>query len=248
MKRWAKRLGIAAAFALVFAACSGARDASIDSPEVAAAPRPSSEAERDLQISGCDSPVDDIEIVCQAYDLIQRNYVDQVSDSELAEAAARGVSDLDGAGNQGDLVCAAPTDEFDATCRLALDEADSATEAAEAMVAGVAKYALDPNSVYLDRDALDLLDEEQDGEIQGIGALVGAEDATTGNRVNAPSSRRPVGWRSSPRSPTAPRLRPACAPATSSSGSTAATSRGGRSTRSPPRFEARPAPRLHWMC
>ncbi len=178
MNRWAKRLGIAAAFALVFAACSGARDASIDSPEIAAAPRPSSEAERDLQISGCDSPVDDIEIVCQAYDLIQRNYVDQVSDSELAEAAARGVSDLDGAGNQGDLVCAAPTDEFDATCRLALDEADSATEAAEAMVAGVAKYALDPNSVYLDRDALDLLDEEQDGEIQGIGALVGAEDAT----------------------------------------------------------------------
>ena len=35
MNRWAKRLGIAAAFALVLAACSGARDASIHSPEIA---------------------------------------------------------------------------------------------------------------------------------------------------------------------------------------------------------------------
>ena len=119
-----------------------------------------------------------MEIVCQAYDLIQRNYVDQVSDTDLAEAAARGVRDLDGASGTGDLVCAAPTDEFGDSCRLALDEAETTTEAAEAIVAGVAKYALDPNSVYLDSDALDLLDEEQDGEIQGIGALVSAEDGS----------------------------------------------------------------------
>ncbi len=181
MSRWAIRLGIAAAMALVVSGCSRP-DAGPDTPEATTVPGPTpSETARELQISGCDAPVEEVEIVCQAYDLIQRNYVDQVSDTELAEAAARGVSDLDGAASQGELMCAAPTGEFDATCRLALDEAESATEAAEAMVAGVAKYALDPNSVYLDRNALDLLDQEQDGEIQGIGALVSAEDSADGD-------------------------------------------------------------------
>ena len=46
------------------------------------------------------------------------------------------------------------------------------------MVAGLAAFALDPNSAYFDPDALDLLQEEQQGEIQGIGALVSPEDQT----------------------------------------------------------------------
>jgi carboxyl-terminal processing protease len=177
MNQWTKRLGMAIALASLLAACTGGNDAGQTTPRVADTPGPeSSDSTRELQISGCDHPEEDVEIVCQAYDLIQRNYVDQVSDAELAEAAARGLNELDGAVSNGDLVCAAPTDQFDRTCRLALEEAETATEAAEAMISGVTKYALDPNSVYLDRAALDLLDEEQDGEIQGIGAMVGAED------------------------------------------------------------------------
>jgi carboxyl-terminal processing protease len=182
MNHWIKRLGLSLALASLLAACTGGEEAGSDVPRVGDIPAPERAGPtRDLEISGCDHPEKEVEIVCQAYDLIQRNYVDQVSDSDLAEAAARGVSELDGAVSDGDLVCAAPTGQFDETCRLALEEAESTTEAAEAMVTGVAKYALDPNSVYLDREALDLLDEEQDGEIQGIGAMVSAEDASDGD-------------------------------------------------------------------
>jgi carboxyl-terminal processing protease len=56
--------------------------------------------------------------------------------------------------------------------------ADDGPQAAEAMVAGFATYALDPNSAYLDEQSLALLEEEQEGEIEGIGALVSPEDET----------------------------------------------------------------------
>lgn len=135
---------------------------------------------RNLETVGCDQEIEDVEIVCEVYDLIRRHYVDDVSDVDLADAAGLGVADLDGSTATGDLVCAAPTSDFDATCRLTVDEAETSTEAAEAMVWGLATYALDANSVYLDRDSLALLEEEQDGEIQGIGALVSAEDSSSG--------------------------------------------------------------------
>jgi carboxyl-terminal processing protease len=43
--------------------------------------------------------------------------------------------------------------------------------------------ALDPNSVYLDEESVALIEEEQEGQIEGIGALVTAEDSaiTEGN-------------------------------------------------------------------
>lgn len=135
---------------------------------------------RSLRLVGCD-PVDpEVEIVCETYDLIQRHYVDEISDAELALAAEQGLEDLDGASGGTELVCAAPTVAFQETCKLAVDQAETGSEAAEAMVFGIAAYGLDPNSVYFDPDALELVQEEQTGEIQGIGALVTAEDISTG--------------------------------------------------------------------
>lgn len=135
---------------------------------------------RNLETVNCDQAIEDVEIVCEAYELIRRHYVDDLSDTFLAEAASQGVADLDGSTSTGDLVCAAPSGEFDASCRLTINEAETTTEAAGAMVSGLATYALDANSVYLDRDSLALLEEEQDGTIQGIGALVIAEDSSSG--------------------------------------------------------------------
>ncbi len=177
MNQTTSRLVFAVLLAIVIGACTRGDTATEPTgASMEAEEADGSASDRALEISGCDDPAQEVEIVCQAYELIGRNYVDPVSDADLASAASRGVSELNGTASKGDLICAAPTGEFGDTCRLALGEADSANEAAEAMVAGLAKYALDPNSVYLDRDALDLLDEEQDGEIQGIGALVSAED------------------------------------------------------------------------
>ncbi len=107
------------------------------------------------------------------------NYVDDVDPSILAEAANLGLRELDGADSRDLLVCATPIESFSNVCDIAAAEADDSVEAAEAIVAGLATFGLDANSAYLDEAALDLLQEEQQGEIQGIGALVCPEDETS---------------------------------------------------------------------
>lgn len=139
---------------------------------------PGSGSERDVELVACDSPPDDVVIVCEAYDLIADEYVDEVSSEDLADAAEMGLSILDGNDSDQLLVCATPSDVFVPTCDTAAEAADDSIEAAEAMVAGMAGFALDPNSAYLSEEALDLLQEEQQGEIEGIGALVSPEDQT----------------------------------------------------------------------
>ncbi len=134
--------------------------------------------DRGLELADCDSPPDEVVIVCEAYDLIAEQYVDEIPSEELAEAAKLGLATLDGNDSDELLVCAAPSDVFTAACDTAAEAADDSVEAAEAMVAGMAGYALDPNSGYLSQEALDLLQEEQQGEIEGIGALVSPEDET----------------------------------------------------------------------
>jgi carboxyl-terminal processing protease len=136
--------------------------------------------ERPLRLIGCDPADPEVEIVCETYDLVHRHYVDQVSDAHLARAAERGLAELDGASVQTELVCAAPAVDFQETCELALDEAENGAEAAEAMVFGLVTYGLDPNSVYFDPEARELVEEEQSGHVEGIGALVTAEDSGTG--------------------------------------------------------------------
>lgn len=136
------------------------------------------ETDRVLELVGCDDVMEEPAIVCEAYDLIRDRYVDDIDDDVLADAAAAGLALLDGADTDQILVCAAPTDAFASTCDLAASAADDTDEAAEAMVAGLATFALDPNSAYFDPQVLDLVQEEQQGEIQGIGALVSPEDQT----------------------------------------------------------------------
>ena len=175
--------GRVATLALVIVACTGSGVTTVTPPVVTGSTTPSASPEppqRSLDTVSCDQAIEDVEVVCEVYELVRRHYVDDPTDATLADAAALGVADLDGASSTSDLVCAAPTVEFEATCRLIVDEAETTTEAAEAMVAGLATYGLDANSVYLDRESLALLEEEQDGEIQGIGALVIAEDSSSG--------------------------------------------------------------------
>jgi len=181
----APRAALFASLLIAIGACTAAEQASDTRPAPTPAPSaPSSTnseaTDRDVETVSCDQTMEDVEIVCEVYDLIRRHYVDDLSDANLADAASLGVSDLDGSTSSGDLVCAAPSGEFAAACQMTVDEAETTTEAAEAMVRGLTTYALDANSVYLDRDSLALLEEEQDGEIQGIGALVIAEDSSNG--------------------------------------------------------------------
>ena len=138
---------------------------------------------RAVRVVGCDPADSDVEIVCETYDLVRRHYVDDITDEDLAEAASLGLLELDGSSATSELVCAAPAAPFQETCNLAADAAETSVEAAEAMVWGLTAYGLDANSIYFDPEALELVEEEQEGEIQGIGALVRAEDSSSGETV-----------------------------------------------------------------
>lgn len=129
-----------------------------------------------LTVSCADAP-DEVAIVCEAYDLVRQHYVDDIPDQVLAEAAAQAVEDLDGSTATSELICPLPSPAFALACDALTGEAETSAEGAEAIVKGFAD-ALDPNSVYLNEDSLSLIEEEQEGQIEGIGALVTAEDST----------------------------------------------------------------------
>lgn len=183
-----KYVSALAGLCLLLAACTNGESAvSTTTTETATASSSSTLAgsstslggtERELSMVGCEDAPTEVAIVCEIYDLIKTRYVDDVDDATLVDAASQGLSALDGAASGEPLVCAIPTDDFGPLCEVAAGEADDSDEAAVAMVNGFAAFALDPNSGYLDAEALALLREEQEGEIQGIGALVSPEDQT----------------------------------------------------------------------
>lgn len=176
---------IVTVFVLVVSACTSATHAQDTTTTTVTLTTTTSEATgattntaRALDVVDCDDVTDDVSIVCEAYDLIKDRYVDEISDEDLAAAAQSGLESLTATGAEGLLVCATPTSDFTSVCNFAADTEATDSEAAEAMVNGLANFALDPNSTYFDPEALDLLQEEQKGEIEGIGALVSPEDRT----------------------------------------------------------------------
>ena len=173
----------AVVLALFFSACSTdsqpttSTTAAEDSVSTSSQPETTTRI-RLVETVECDSAPDQVVIVCEAYELIQIHYVDQIDNATLAVAAVKGLEALDGTSSSETLTCAIPAKEFSASCDTAASVADDSAEAAEAIVIGLATYALDPNSAYFDEDALELLEEEQEGQIEGIGALVSPEDQT----------------------------------------------------------------------
>jgi carboxyl-terminal processing protease len=133
---------------------------------------------RDLTIVDCGAGRTDFDLVCEGYGLIQSNYVDPVDDQALADAALAGLESVDApAADEGDapLVCPIPAPAFIPVCEQAA-EIDADQEAmAEAALAAMVAEVLDPNSAYFDPGAFEQLREEDDGHVEGIGALVATE-------------------------------------------------------------------------
>lgn len=123
-------------------------------------------------------------LLCEGYSLIQRYYVDPITDALLAGAAATGVEDLSTSGSDS-VSCAIPNQTFQMVCDAMAFEGASTERAAEAALAGMVT-ALDPNSAYLDPRALQLLEEDQTGEVEGIGALVASEDLSAADPESTP--------------------------------------------------------------
>jgi len=137
----------------------------------------------DVDLAPC-SDSGDFGLLCEAYSILAREFVDELDDSALADGAARGIrefiADAPGGDGADGFVCQTPTDDFEVTCSVAaaaLATADLST-VAEAAVRGMLEFGLDdPNTVYLPPDALARIAEESSGEITGIGALVSTEEA-----------------------------------------------------------------------
>lgn len=133
-----------------------------------------------LETVSCDQANEDFQILCEVVEIIQERYVDAIPIDALVEAAVEGVESFATLDQTTDpIVCAIPDDGFTPLC-LALDEADAIPlNGVEAAVNGIIAFALDPNSAYLDPQALALAEEDQTGSVDGIGALVNTEDRTT---------------------------------------------------------------------
>lgn len=142
----------------------------------AALPSSTTNAPVEVERISCDQ-ADDATLVCEAYDLIERFYVDAVVASDLATGAATAVEELDTFPGSEPLTCHLPAESFELVCAAMAVEAASQTASTEATLVGM-MTALDVNSAYLDPEALRLLEEDQSGAVEGIGALVASEDMT----------------------------------------------------------------------
>lgn len=133
----------------------------------------------------------DFDLVCEAHSILTQEYVDELDEVTLAEAAARGIeeflSDMDVGGEPaisdpqvGDgFTCQVPSDPFEVVCAAAADALDEAPleTIEEAAIRGMLEFGLnDPNTVYLPPEVLERIQEENAGEISGIGALVRTEE------------------------------------------------------------------------
>lgn len=183
IKKIATSLGV---MALVLAACQAqavderptTTSTTTASPTTQAETGATSSPMRVVDTVQCEEAGEDVVIVCEAYDLIQRHYVDDIEDSALAEAAKLALVSEDPPVTSSPLSCAIPAQAFIESCETAAGFNGDDKTAAEAILTGFTSYALDPNSAYFDKAALELLEQEQEGEIEGIGALVSPEDPT----------------------------------------------------------------------
>lgn len=126
-------------------------------------------------------------LLCEAYRLIGEKYVDPVPDSTLAAAAADEVEALDEEPSRATGECVIPSPDFVAVCQEWVSEGVPYAVAEEAAVWGLMN-ALDPNSAYLDPAALRMLQEDQAGSVEGIGALVASEDLNAADPQSTPCS------------------------------------------------------------
>jgi carboxyl-terminal processing protease len=133
---------------------------------------------------GCTGVIDDIVLLCQAVELIDRNYVDDVAHPDLVESALDALEPLPPGEADEELQCAVDDDVAAPIC----DEIDSREldpdVGVETALSAMA-FSLDPHSAYLDPVALEMATDETQGRVEGIGALVNAEDQTASDPVSA---------------------------------------------------------------
>lgn len=133
-----------------------------------------------LSTVGCDEADETFEVLCRVIEVIETSYVDDIPLETLADAAIRGITEFAERDQSTEAIeCAIPNEAFVPVCH-ALDDSDAeVTDGLEAALRGMIAFGLDPNSAYLNPEALALEAEDQTGSVEGIGALVNTEDRTS---------------------------------------------------------------------
>lgn len=132
----------------------------------------------------CDNAPDSFKPLCTAFHIITTSYVDPVDTAKLAQGAVEGIDAYQnepGGAVPDSLTCALPSSDFLSVCDafVQVEQTDPAPvgDLVAAAISGMMDYGLDdPYSVYFSPDALAAFQEETHGQIEGIGALVKAED------------------------------------------------------------------------
>ena len=163
---------------LVLAACAPATTPVTGAPETTTTPAPTTAAPSTAAAAPVTIPCGEAtgSLLCEVYELIARHYVDPFDDADMARAAADFVAQAQLPTTDLREPCPVPSEDFVIVCQ-AIDAGSYQLDAAEeAAVIGVVTSLLDPNSSYLDPTTRALVDEEQSGQVEGIGALVIAEE------------------------------------------------------------------------
>ncbi len=187
-----KRFTLLLVLALVAAACVAPAASTTAPPATTAAtttttapPQTTTTVIAGLQVDlvSCTGAPAEFDALCNAYQIISSHYVDPVSDETLAEGAAKGVAEADHEDSIPEpdrLTCALPTPDFDVFCDALAEhqrtDPEPVPELIESAISGMMESLGDPNSVYFTPEALSRFEEETTGQIEGIGALVRAED------------------------------------------------------------------------
>lgn len=114
-------------------------------------------------------------LICQAVTRIQTHHVDNPGLADLGAAAVRGVKEFSTAtgGNWED--CRVELEGFEALCPTLAAKGPSLTSGVESALVGMTSFALDPYSAYFDPVTLELVRQDQAGQVEGIGAVVTVE-------------------------------------------------------------------------
>ncbi len=138
----------------------------------------------ELDVSDCDEPAEGFELFCEAYQTLILSYIDPLDDSRLSEGAAQGLAEYGGDSTPpegGPIECSIPNDEFGTFCEsFALTqslEGGSDESLVEAAIRGMLDFGVaDPNTNYLSPEINARFNQDNSGQIEGIGALVNSRN------------------------------------------------------------------------
>ena len=184
MRRWF------IAMILVLAACGGAAQPSVPTAPPASAietvPRATQPATV-VETSSCSgAPPRTWAVMCQAVELIDEIYVDEVDRAELVAAANLGIraqAPTEGSDPPGEVFrCTIPDEAFLSVCEAVLERLKTDHDDPEVLVQGalngIFQYALDPFSSYVSPDYADQLDESGSGAVYDLGLSVAARSGS----------------------------------------------------------------------